>query len=187
MIRINLLPRERARRGPVFSRAFLVLGIVALVAVMAAYYLYLGSVAAGLQKDITATKDELDKVRPQALQVEALKRRIEGARRKAELLKSLEASRVPWDTVLEEFRAIMPQDVWVTAMSAADDGALTFDGFGMSYEAVARMMVSLDASKVFKETDLEVAQKQAITAGRDAVSFRLTGRLRQERKEAGTR
>lgn len=186
MIRINLLPRERARRGPIFSRAFLVLGIVAVAVVLGAYYLFLTAENVRLQNDVTATKDEIAKVRPQAMQVDVLTRRIEAARRKAELLKTLEASRVPWDTVFEEFRAIMPQDVWLVGMSAADDGALTFDGFGISYEAVARMLVSLDASKVVRETQLEVAQKQVITGGRDVVSFRLTGRLRSERKEAGT-
>lgn len=185
MIRINLLSKERARRGPVVSRMVLVLiaGVVAVL--MIGYYLALTAANINLQNQIADTNQQIETLRPQVAQIEALKRKIEATRRKAELLKALQASRVPWDVVLEEFRAIVPKDVWLTGMAAADDGGLSFDGFGLSYEAVARFMVNLDSSKVFKEVDLTVAQRQKI-ASAEPVNFQVTGRLRQERKEAGT-
>ncbi len=185
MIRINLLPKERARRGPVVSRMFLVLGVLAVAVLLGGYYLILLSENARLQDSITETNKQIDVLRPQVAEIEVLKRRLETARRKAALLKTLESSRVPWATVLEEFRTIVPKDVWLTNMSAADDGALTFDGFGLSYEAVARLMVNLDSSKVFRDVDLNVAQKQPISAT-EVVNFQVVGRLRQERKEAGS-
>ncbi len=188
MIKINLLPRERSRRGgPALSRMTLVVGVVAVAVLLAGYALLLAGENARLKADLDNTNQQITALKPQVAHVEALKRRIEAAQRKADLLKSLEATRVSWDVVLEEFRVVMPKDVWVTGMSVADDGAVSVDGFGLSYESVARMMVSLDTSKVFREIDLEGAQKQSITAATDVVNFRLTGRLRSEHKEAGTR
>jgi Tfp pilus assembly protein PilN len=186
MIRINLLSKERASRRPAVSRTVLALIAGSVAVLMIGFYLIHAAANANIANQIADTNKQIEVLRPQVVQVEVLKRRMETARKKADLLKSLEASRLPWDKVLEEFRAIVPKDVWVTNMAAADDGALTFDGYGMSYEAVARFMVNLESSKVFNGVDLAVAQKQQI-ASAEAVSFQLTGRLRQDRKEAGSR
>jgi len=186
MIRINLLSKEQASRGPAISRAVLALIAGSVAVLMIGFYLIHAAANANIASQIADTNKQIQVLRPQVAQIELLKRQMEMVRRKADLLKSLEASRLPWDTVLEEFRAIVPKDVWVTNIAAADDGALTFDGYGLSYEAVARFMVSLESSKVFNGIDLAVAQKQQI-ASAEAVSFQLTGRLRQTRKEAGSR
>jgi len=164
----------------------LVVVLIAVAAVLGIYTMLLAGDNARLRGTLEDTRQQIKQLRPQVAQVDALKRRIEAAQRKADLLKSLEASRVSWDVVLEEFRTVMPKDVWVSGMSVADDGAVSVDGFGLSYEAVARMMVSLDSSKVFREIDLTSAAKQQISSATDVVNFRLTGRLRSERKEAGT-
>ncbi len=185
MIRINLLPRERARRRPLASRVVVVVAIGAVIALLLFFYLVQTAQNNKLQSDIADTNKRIEDLRPQVARVETLLKQIEAARRKATLLKSLEASRVPWDTVLEEFRTIMPKDTWLNQMSAADDGGLVFDGFGLSYESVARLMVNLSSSKVFKDIDLTIAQKQTI-ANSEVVNFSVTGRLTEARKEAGT-
>lgn len=186
MIRINLLSRDRARRGPVVSRTVLMLIAGAAAVVMIAFYWIHTAANANLASQIADTNKQIEALRPQVVQVDQLKRRMEGTRKKAALLRSLEASRVPWNVVLEEFRAIIPKDVWVTNMGAGDDGALTFNGYGLSYEAVARFMVSIESSKVFNGVDLISAEKQLVSST-DTVSFQVTGRLRQDRKEAGSR
>ncbi len=184
MIRINLLPRERVARRPIASRVGVAIGIGAILALMIFYYVLLTAQNINLQNQIADSKKEIEQLRPQVAHVELLKKQLEVARRKEAVLKTLEASRVPWDTVLEEFRTIMPKDVWLNQMTAADDGGLVFDGFGISYEAIARLMVNMSSSKLFKDIDLAVAQKQTI-ATTEVVNFSVTGRLTQVRKEAG--
>ncbi len=186
MIQINLLPRERPRRAAIGARPFFVLVIFAAVVLALFVMRVMDARNARLDNRIKEAQQRIQVLQDQVRIVEALRLQIETARKKEQVLKTLQASRVPWDTVLEEFRAIVPKDVWLNQMSAADDGALIFDGFGLSYEAVARLMVSLGSSKMFKDIDLTIAQKQMI-ASSEVVNFSVTGRLTQERKEAVTR
>lgn len=185
MIHINLLPRERPRRGPIASRFAAVVAVAAVLALMTVFYLYMTAENIGLRNQIADTTKGIEDLRPQVARVEVLKKQIEAARRKETVLKTLEASRVPWDTVFEEFRTIMPKDIWINQMLVDDDGSLVFNGFGLSYESVARLMVSLSSSKLFKDIDLTIAQKQTIVSS-EVVNFSVTGRLTQQRKEAGS-
>jgi len=86
--------------------------------------------------------------------------------------------------VLNELRKIIPADVWLIRIEAKGDGNLTFNGFGMSYEAVARFMVNLDASPLFQDSDLSIGQKQ-IQGNRDVINFSVTAHLTPQQKQAG--
>jgi Tfp pilus assembly protein PilN len=70
--------------------------------------------------------------------------------------------RIPWERVMNELRKVLPTDVWLIHIEAKGDGTLTFNGFGLSYESVARFMVSLNASPVFQNADVVIAQKQGL-------------------------
>ena len=183
MIKINLLPRERVRR-PVIAPRLLVLvvagGVIAGVTVST---FYLNTRNALIRNKITQVNVQIEALRPKIARVEELGKQIEAARRKEQLLKRLEAARVPWMAVLEELRAVLPTDVWLNQIAAGDEGDLVFSGYGMTYEAVARFMVNLEASKMFEGVDLSIGQKLNV-AGREVVNFSVTGRLSSVRKEA---
>lgn len=186
MIRINLLPRERTQRQPLAPRLFLILvGAVALVAVAAAT-LALNARNNAMRAQVARVEAQIEQIRPQAERVGQLRRAIENARRKADLLKSLEAARVPWDVILEELRTILPKDVWLTQIEALDGGHMVFNGYGLTYTSVARFMVSMEGSNLFQNIDMTHGQKQII-AGRDIVQFSLTGQFVHKPKEAGVR
>ncbi len=184
MIRINLLPRERARRRPLALRLLMVVMVGSVLAALAAAAIALNVRNARVRSEVAERRDKITVLRPQVERVEALRKQIEKARRKALVLKNLEAARVPWDTVLEEVRTIIPQDVWLARMTAADSGSFVVDGFTTSYESVARWMVSLTASKMFTNVELAVTEKQGI-AGKSVVYYGLTARLVPHQKEAG--
>src|SRR2546426_23459 len=76
--------------------------------------------------------------------------------------------------------------VWLIRIDARGDGNLTFNGFGMSYEAVARFMVNLDGSPLFQGADLTIGQKQN-QAGHDVINFSVTASLTPRQKEVGVR
>ena len=183
MIRINLLPRERARRRGVGPKALVPGLVVVVIAALVAYTVILNNRNARLRAQVNEVNQQIEAQRPRVARVDELRRQIEAARRKEQLLKSLEASRVPWDRVLEELRTVMPQDVWLVQVELKDSGALVFNGYGMSYEAVARFMVSLESSTLFNSVDLLFSQKQTV-AGREVVNFSLTSALTLERKGA---
>lgn len=183
MIRINLLPRERARRRGVRPTTLVTVLIVVVVAGMVASTTYLNRRNAGVRAELDQVNAKIRVIQEQVQRVEELRRQIEAARRKEQLLKSLEASRVPWDRVLEELRTVMPQDIWLVQVELKDAGDLVFNGYGMSYEAVARFMVSLESSKLFNNVDMLISQKQTV-AGREVVNFSLTSILTLEQKGA---
>ncbi|MBI2247651.1 MAG: PilN domain-containing protein [Armatimonadetes bacterium] len=186
MIRINLLPRERVRRKAIAPRALvLVVGVaLAFVVVISTFYLEArnGRVAAELKR----VNEQIDALNQKVQRVEELTRQIELARRKERLLRQLEALRVDWDAVLEEVRTVMPRDVWMTQVELRDAGDLAFNGYAMSYEAVARFMVSLEDSEMFNSVDMLVSQKQKI-ANTNVINFSVVAKLVPLSKEAQIR
>lgn len=188
MIKINLLPRERVRRGAAFAPralAVLVVGVLAVVVVFST--LYLNARNRRVEAELARVNQQIEELRPKVARVEELRRRIEVARRKEQLLRQLEALRVNWDAVLDEVRTVMPRDVWLTSVEMRDvGGALIFNGYAMSYEAVARFMVSLEESEMFLNVDMTASQKTKI-ANRNVINFTVLMNLIQERKEAQIR
>ena len=186
MIRINLLPRERVRApAPAPLRIGGAVIALLLVAVVAAT-LFLNARNAAVREEIAAINAEITELEPKVARVEELKRLIEVAERKEQMLKRLEAARIPWDQVLLELRVVIPRNVWLTSVSAAQDGNLVFNGFGLSYTDVARFMVNLESSRMFDGTDLTVSQRQLMGA-RQTVNFSVTSHLTSRRTEASTR
>jgi Tfp pilus assembly protein PilN len=184
MIRINLLPRERVRRPAVAPRLLVALALVAVLVAVAAATVVLNARIAGLKGELEEVTREIEQLKPRVAEVEALQRQIAEARRKEQLLRQLEALRIPWDEILIELRRIVPADVWLIRVEARPDGALTFNGFGLSYEAVARFMVNLDASPMFEGADLNIVQRQ-VQEGREVANFSVSARLTPPRREAG--
>jgi Tfp pilus assembly protein PilN len=186
MIRINLLPRERERAPAAVPLRVGGLVVVLLLVAAIAATLALNARNNAIKEEIAAINAEITELQPKVAHVEELQRLIAAAERKEQMLKRLEAARIPWDQVLLELRVVIPRDVWLTSVSLAEDGNLVFNGYGMSYTAVARFMVNLEDSRMFMGTDLTVSQKQKIGA-RDVINFSVTSRLSSRRTEASTR
>jgi Tfp pilus assembly protein PilN len=183
MIRINLLPKERIRGVSVAPR--ILVGFVAVVVVVGLVLvtLWLNLQNALLRGEIAQVNARIEELRPQVAEVEALQRQINEARRKEQLLHQLQAMRIPWEKVMNELRKVLPTDVWLNHIDAKGDGTLTFEGFGLSYESVARFMVSLNASPVFINADMRSAHKTSV-ANREVISFALTTQLAPPGKAA---
>ena len=186
MIRINLLPRERVRRPAVAPRVLALLAFVVVAAALVLAALAMNLKISGKRHEIDDVNARIEELKPQVAEVEVLQRQIAEARHKEQLLRQLESLRIPWDNVMIELRKIIPADVWLIRIEGKGDGNLTFNGFGMSYEAVARFMVNLDASPLFQDSDLSIGQKQS-QGGREVINFSVTARLTPQQKEAGVR
>jgi Tfp pilus assembly protein PilN len=186
MIRINLLPRERLRAPtPAPVRIGVAIAVLLVVAAVVAT-LALNARNVRVREEIAAINAEITELEPKVSRVEELKKLIEVAERKEQMLKRLEAARIPWDQVLLELRVVIPRDVWLTSVSAGQDGNLVFNGFGLTYTAIARFMVNLESSQMFEGTDLVSSQKQLIGT-RPTVTFSVTSRLTSKRTEASSR
>ena len=183
MIKINLLPKERVRRVAVAPRILVGLVAVVVIAGLVVVTLYLNVQNALLRAELGQVNARIAELRPQVAEVEALQRQINEARRKEQLLRQIEAMRIPWERVMNELRRILPTDVWLIRIDAKGDGTLSFNGFGLSYESVSRFMVSLNASPVFQNADVTIAQKQELEK-RTVINFSVTAQLAPPGKAA---
>ncbi len=175
MIRINLLPRAPRRR--ISGRPLLEIGVPLLVfLVLVVWYLALNNQVTGIQRDITDTNKKIDELRPVVAQVDELKKRIEEARRKEELLDQLLSLQLPASAILANIRVLVPKDVWLNTLSVPDTRSFTLDGFALSYVAVARLLDNLESARLFEGLDLATAEREKI-GEREVVKYQVTGRL----------
>ncbi|MDQ7828357.1 MAG: PilN domain-containing protein [Armatimonadota bacterium] len=175
MIRINLLPRRPRRQVP--GGALLAVALpVAVLVVLVVVYLSLSARLAALQGELRRADARIAELQPQVAEVQALKRQIEEARRKEDLLAQLLASQLPASSILANIRVLIPRDVWMTTLNVPDTGSFTIDGMAMSFVAVARLMDNLESSRLFDGLDLSSAERERVGEV-EVVRFQVTGRL----------
>jgi len=186
---VNLLPKEpsaaRKRRGPNLDPALSAL-IGGLLVVVGA--LFLGSISAS--GDIVAKRDavadlqarlgRLPKPEPQPAADVAL---VSEQQARSDALTTALTSRVAWDAVLRRFSLVLPEDVWLTRLSATDSGTtgaarlLQVSGYTYSHSAVARLLARLSVVADLRDVQL---QRSALVelAGRKVVQFEVAASVR---------
>lgn len=185
MIRIDLLPRAPRRR--ISGRPLLEIGIPLLVfLVLVVWYLNLTGDVNRLKARIAETNDKIEQLRPEVARVDELKRRIEEAKRKEELLDQLLATQLPASAILANIRVLIPRDVWLSTLSVPDTRSFTVEGFALSYVAVARLMDNLESARLFEGLDLTTAERDRI-GSIEVVKYQVTGRLLKPATPEGRR
>jgi Tfp pilus assembly protein PilN len=175
VIRINLLPRAPRRR--ISGRPLIEIGIpLAALVIVVFLYITLAASVRGRQGQITQTEADIAQLQPEVQAVEDLKRRIEEAKKKEDLLAQLLATQLPASAILTNVRALIPRDVWLTTLSVPDTRSFTMEGFGLSYVAVARLMDNMESANIFAALDLSSAERDRIGAT-EVVKYSVTGRV----------
>jgi Tfp pilus assembly protein PilN len=186
---VNLLPKEpsaaRKRRGPNLDPALSAL-VGGLLVVGGG--LFLGSISAS--GDIVAKRDavadlqarlgRLPKPEPQPAADAAL---VSEQQARSDALTTALTSRVAWDAVLRRFSLVLPEDVWLTRLSATDSGTagasrlLQVSGYTYSHSAVARLLARLSVVADLRDVQL---QRSALVelAGRKVVQFDVAASVR---------
>jgi Tfp pilus assembly protein PilN len=160
---VNLLPveeRARRRRPPAAALAIAGVGVLLASVLAAAFFSASGKVderereLAGVERELAATRRA---AKPKPSKTSRPELSAERDQRLAALNEAL-AQRLAWDRVLRDVSLVLPDDVWLsnlTAGSAADaatDSAapaatggvtLTFTGFTYSQTSVARLLTRL--------------------------------------------
>ena len=189
---VNLLPRDEvkrsfeAKRGVVFGAA----GGAALVTVLLVTMTMSASGAIGEKQA------ELDAIRAEIAAIPAPVAHAAGnddalvAAKGARVgaLSSALTSRVPWDRVLRQVSLILPEDVWLTNLTAsapvasATAPAETASGFTLtgstySQNGVARFLSRLSVIPDLKNVRLQSSQSSLVTT-RELVQFTILADVR---------
>ena len=186
---VNLLPKDtpasRKRQQRKFDPALPAL-IGGLLVVAGG--LFLGSISASgdiaekrdAVADLQARLGQLPRPKEQPAADAAL---VREQQQRSDALTTVLTQRLAWDSVLRRFSLVLPEDVWLTRLSATDSGTtgatrlLQISGYTYSHDAVARLLARLAVVPDLREVQL---QRSSLTtlAGRQIVEFELAAGVR---------
>ena len=187
---VNLLPREEAKRSFEAKRGVVfggVAGAALATAVLASMTMSAGSSVSGKQ-------DELDGLRAQVaaiprVQVADTSKEDALAAEKGARIGALSAAlsgRVAWDRVLRQVSLVLPEDVWLTNLTAAAPDAaqqsatgsgFTLTGATYSQNGVARFLARLAVIPDLANIRLQSSQSQLLNE-RELVQFTILADVR---------
>jgi Tfp pilus assembly protein PilN len=187
---VNLLPskkeiRERRRQAPAAALGGVV-GVVAVTAGLALWFLSASSAVSERQSEVDALRAELAAVpapAPRDTSGDTLQQ--EKAARVTALSAAL-GKRVAWDRVLRELSLVTPNDVWLTTLQATSPtasgsstggGAFSISGRTYSHDSVARLLARLSLVPDLDQVKLEKSTLNKIE-GRDIVEFTIGAAVR---------
>ena len=181
---VNLLPRDHGRRRRTRAeQAPLAVGLGLLVVVTLALsvaFLMASSKAGDKQAELDAAQRQLDILPPVPKGPTPVEAGLAGERTaRVTALSTALGRRVSWDRVLRELSLVLPDDIWLTSLSARSPASpasaapvpvkapgaaptgLTVNGYTYSHESVARLL-----SRLFVLPDLTNVQLQSSTLAR---------------------
>jgi Tfp pilus assembly protein PilN len=171
---VNLLPVEERggrRRPPTAALAVAGAGVL-LASVLAVAFFSASSSVDERERELAAVEEQVAVVRTETEKGKAKQSQPRIAAERDQRLAALNAAlaeRLAWDRVLGDVSLVMPDDVWLSKLTAggageAADGSeaaaatgitLTFSGFTYSQESVARLLTRLGLAPELENVRLQ--------------------------------
>lgn len=178
---VNLLPRDDARSKSRQTNPVVLGGVIAGVAataIIAAAFLTVSAGVADKQERLDAAQSELDATPvPPPADTSASTLQQEKGQRVVALSTAL-AKRVAWDRILRELSLVLPEDVWLSTLSAKAPSAaaeapagFTITGKTYSHDGVARLLARLAVVPHLSAVQLQHSSVTPSEAGRPVVEF----------------
>lgn len=185
---VNLLPRDdRRQKGPSQRENPVLIGGVAgtvlVTAIIAAWFLTASAGVADNQKRRDAAQAELAATPvPPPTQPGSSALEQEKAARVTALSTAL-GSRLAWDRLLREFSLVLPDDVWLTQLSAQAPGGSAAAGFSISgktysHDGVARLLARLAIVPHLSAVQLQHSSTEQSETGRKVVEFQINATVK---------
>ncbi|MFN7952247.1 MAG: PilN domain-containing protein [bacterium] len=155
MIKINLLPAKAVKRDS-RNREFVIISVVALVAVAAVIIFLSTAQAAKLQAredQITKLKGEIEELQRKVKEVDAFKAKQEKLRQKIGIIEQLRKQKTGPVRVLDDLSMKVPEEVWIIKYSE-EGGQIRIVGNGIDDESISQFLQKLEASPYFNGVEL---------------------------------
>lgn len=187
---VNLLPKDDGQRGPSWRDNPLVIGgvvgAVLVTAVLAASFLTASTSVADNQKLADAAQAELAAT-PVPQPTDAGTSAIE--QEKSSRIGALSAAlsgRLAWDRVLREVSLVLPDDVWLTSLSATapvassptSSAGFSINGRTYSHDGVARLLARLSVVPHLSNIQLQHSTIAFSDSGRQLVEFSINATVK---------
>jgi type IV pilus assembly protein PilN len=167
MVKINLLPpEERIDRNKVAlervkDNAHYLLAITAMLI----FALFGGIQELSIRSaraEVSELEAESNAILPQLAKVQKIEAEKTELSRRLDVIKGLDRGRLLRVRMLDAVNKRVPEYMWLTAIEENSPGAVSIEGVTFSNLVVAEFMNRLEASVLFNNVDLEVAQRGTI-------------------------
>lgn len=175
MIQINLLPPadriaafplNRIIGGSIFFTCVLLVGL----------YGYGFYVEIMLQQDLQRVRTQYELLRPTQQNMITANQKLQATANKHTILTDLTKERKSWHAVFAHLGMVIPEQVWLTEVSAGNDNLLLIKGRAANYPEVAAFIEQLAKDSFFSEPVLIKAERDMILeAARFEVSVKIKG------------
>ena len=181
MIRINLLPREerQVRRSiqlPKVGAIMPVLALLLVAALFTAFSVVQAMQVSRLKSDIARAEREAERLRPQIQTINDLTQKREEVTRRLNVITELDKTRLWRVRLVDELSKCVPDHLWLTSYEETGPNTVKVEGVTFSNLIVADFMSRLEASPLYGNVDLVVAEKGTIDQ-RNVVKFTITASM----------
>ena len=176
MIRINLLPRDerQARKSiamPKLGALMPVFALLLVAALFVAFALIQTMQVGRLNADIARAKAEAEKLRPQIEAIKELTQKREELTHRLDVIAGLDKNRLWRVKLVDELSRCVPEHLWLNNYEETGPDQVKIEGVTFSNLLVADLMSRLEASPLYGNVDLVVAERGQIDQ-RNVVSSR---------------
>jgi Tfp pilus assembly protein PilN len=184
---VNLIPSDQQRgaggaAGRSNGGAYIVLGVLALLVVMAAAYVHSGASVKDKQAEVATLNEQAAAAEKTAASLTSYTKFAAMRAKRVETVSQLAASRFDWSHALREVARVLPDNAWLTQMTATssssvnvgsqggslrqalDVPAIVIQGCTTSQASVAKLMARLRLIDGVQRVSLEDSTKGQLTA-----------------------
>ena len=184
-IEINLLPAEFRRQKKDFSWILdrrVVWPVVATIVFVFCIFLlfaYMNDSRQTLQNALALTKAEIEKEKPLLDKIKELDGKIAIITQKRNALKSIQVSKKRWVILFENISAILPPNMWLTALQQTSAYEMELRGTTYDFSEVAEYMVKLEKQVSIASVTLVTITNTKVE-GEDAYTFTMKAKIRED-------
>lgn len=184
-IEINLLPAEFRRQKKDFSWildrrvVWPVVAIIVFVFCIFLLFAYMNDSRQTLQNALASTKVEIEKEKPLLDKIKELDGKIAIITQKRNALKSIQVSKKRWVILFENISAILPPNMWLTALQQTSAYEMELRGTTYDFSEVAEYMVKLEKQVSIASVTLVTITNTKVE-GEDAYTFTMKAKIRED-------
>lgn len=181
MIRINLLPyREKQKQAGIQKEVFLFSGLfLAFMLILAGSYVFLTFSIKGLEKEIQAKEETLNRLNKIVGEVEMFKKDKNALEKKLSVITRLEENRLAPVCHLDKLNSAIPtRDAWLDRM-AKKEAEMQLEGVARSNMVLSQLMRNLEETGFLSTVDL-VSSKQKEYSGMKFYQFVLSCKIKKQ-------
>lgn len=156
MIRINLLPFRAARKSENIRHqvSMFLLCMTFLFLVMAYLQISLSAKISDLEQEVDTAGAELKKYKQQAAEVDKIKAKLDGLKKRTDVVRELDKNRKAPVRLLEALtQIVIPNRMWLTTLKE-DEGKVVVSGVALDNKTTADFMLRLESSQLFSTVNL---------------------------------